>query len=157
MKRWRAHADEPGCCTWCRRLDGVTIPLHESFEPYLGGPVKLPQARPRRVRTPEGERRYGMPAGSRIVYTHPPKPYRGRLQGPLLHPFCRCWLEIVRVNGLVVPSETDDGDGTLPASFLSADDVRDMPADEYEADRAFIQAASYELGQVLRRLAGGGG
>lgn len=157
MKRWRAHADEPTCCIWCRRLDGVTIPLNESFEPYLGGPVAVPQAQRRRVRTSEGERRYGMPAGSRIVYTHPPKPYRGKLQGPLLHPFCRCWLEIVRVNGLVVPSETDRGDGPLPVGFLSADDIRDMPEEEYQADRAFIQAAVYALDQVLKRLAGGGG
>jgi hypothetical protein len=32
-----------------------------------------------------------------------------------------------------------------------------MPDDEYEADRAFLEAAVHELDQVLKRLAEGGG
>lgn len=153
-KRWRAHTDSPSCCYWCRKLNGVTIGLRESFAPYLGGPVAMPQSQHRHVATPAGERKYGLPVGRRIVYTQPPRPYHGRLQGPLLHPFCRCWLEIVRTDGSAsVPS----GDVEPPVRFVSADDIQDMPEDEYQADLAFLQAAVHELDQLLKRLAGGGG
>lgn len=152
-KRWRAHVERPSCCAWCRRLDGVTIGLRESFAPYLGDAVALPQRRERKVATPAGERRYKLPVGASIIYTHPPRPYHGQLQGPLLHPFCRCRLEIVRAGsagpGVVAPAE--------PAGFISADDVRDMPEEAYQADLAFLHAAAHELDQVLRRLAGGSG
>lgn len=154
-KRWRAHVDSPTCCLWCRRLNGVTIGLRESFAPYLGGPVAMPQSRARRVATRAGERRYGMQAGERIIYTQPPRPYRGRLQGPLLHPFCRCRLEIVPTGG--TGPEGAPATASAPVRFLTAAGVRDMTADEYEADRAFLWAAAYELDQVLKRLAGGGG
>jgi hypothetical protein len=153
-KRWRAHAESPSCCHWCRKLNGVTIGLRESFAPYLGGPVALPGSGERRVATRAGEEKYGLPVGSRIVYTRPPRPYHGRLQGPLLHPFCRCRLEIVRTGGVTgVPQD----DGRPPAGFVSADDVRSMPEDEYQADLAFLRAAAHELDQVLKRLAEGGG
>jgi hypothetical protein len=154
-KRWRAHVDSPTCCLWCRRLNGVTIGLRDSFAPYLGGPVAMPQSRTRRVATRAGERRYGMQAGERIIYTQPPRPYHGGLQGPLLHPLCRCRLEIVRAGGIT--PEGDPATASAPVRFLSAADVRDMPDDEYQADLAFLQAAAYELDQVLKRLAGGGG
>lgn len=154
-KRWRAHADSPSCCHWCRKLNGVTIGLRESFTPYLGGPAAMPQDREMHVRTPQGERRYGLPAGERVVYTHPPRPYHGRLQGPLLHPFCRCRLEIVRAGQ---PAEVSPGPAAAARpAFVSAAGVRGMPDDEYEADRAFLEAAVHELDQVLKRLAGGGG
>jgi hypothetical protein len=153
-KRWRAHADSPSCCFWCRKLDGVTIGLRESFAPYLSGPVAMPQSSARHVATLAGERKFGLPAGHRIVYTQPPRPYHGRLQGPLLHPFCRCWLEIVRTGG---SSAVSAGEGGAPAKFVSADDIRDMPDDEYEADLAFLRAAIHELDQMLKRLAEGGG
>lgn len=153
-KRWRAHTESPSCCYWCRKLNGVTTGLRESFLPYLGGPVAMPQSGERHVATQAGERKYGLPAGRRIVYTQSPRPYHGRLQGPLLHPFCRCWLEIVRTDGSAdVPSDR----GEPSARFVSADDVRDMPGDEYEADLAFLQAAVHELDQMLKRLAEGGG
>lgn len=155
-KRWRAHVDSPACCLWCRRLNGATIGLRESFVPYLGGPVAMPQSRTRRVATRAGERRYGMQAGERIIYTQPPRPYRGRLQGPPLHPGpCRCRLEIVRP-GEVVPGSAA-ATAPAPVRFLSAEDIRDMTADDYDADLAFLQAAVHELDQVLKRLAGGGG
>lgn len=153
-KRWRAHTESASCCYWCRKLNGVTIGLRESFAPYLGGPAAMPQSRARHVATREGERKYGLPVGQKITYTHPPRPYHGRLQGPLLHPFCRCWLEIVHTDGATgVPLE----DAREPAAFVSAGDIRDMPDDEYEADFAFLQAAVHELDQVLKRLAEGGG
>ena len=153
-KRWRAHAESASCCYWCRKLNGVTIGLRESFAPYLGGPAAMPQSGERRVATQAGERKYGLPVGHRIVYTHPPRPYHGKLQGPLLHPFCRCRLEIVRTGDTAdVPSD----DGQVPAAFISAGDIQDMPADEYEADSAFLRAAVHELDQMLKRLAGGGG
>lgn len=153
-KRWRARAESPTCCLWCRRLNGVTIGLRESFLPYLGGPVTMPQSRERHVATPGGARRYGLPVGEKITYTHPPRPYHGKLQGPLLHPGCRCRLEIVRAGDVAgIPQESDPAGGT----FLSADDVRGMTEDDYQADLAFLQAAVYELDRVLKRLAGGGG
>jgi hypothetical protein len=153
-KRWRAHVESPSCCLWCRRLNGVTIGLRDSFTPYLGGPVAMPQTSPRRVATPAGERRYGLQAGERIVWTHPPRPYRGKLQGPLLHPFCHCRLEIVVVGSAAeIPPEGSAGSG----AFLAAEAIRDMDEDDYQADRAFLQAAVHELDQVLKRLAGGRG
>jgi hypothetical protein len=158
MKRWRAHKDSPSCCTWCRRLDGVTIGLGDSFEPYLGGPVALPQGQARRVRTAAGERQFGLPIGERITYTHPPRPYRGKLQGPLLHPFCRCWLEIARVSDSGTISVRDMSGGSAdPGGYLTAASIRDMPEDQYQADRAFLEAAVLSLDDVLKRLAGGGG
>jgi hypothetical protein len=153
-KRWRAHVGSPSCCYWCRKLNGVTIGLRESFAPYLGGPVAMPQSGQRHVVTRAGERKYGLPVGHRIVYTQPPRPYHGRLQGPLLHPFCRCWLEIVRTGG---SADVPPGEVEPPARFVSADDIRNMPDDEYAADLAFLQAAVLELNQVLKRLAEGGG
>jgi hypothetical protein len=153
-KRWRAHTESASCCYWCRKLNGVTIPLRESFALYLGGPVAMPQSQARHVATQAGERKYGLPAGRKITYTHPPRPYHGRLQGPLLHPFCRCWLEIVRTGGNAdIPPDAGGG----LAGYVSADDVRDMPEDAYQADLAFLQAAVHELDQVLKRLAEGGG
>ena len=68
LKRWESRQDGRACY-WCRRLHGVTIGLEASFLPYLGGPVDL---------TGHGH------------LTQPPKPYRGALQGPPLHPHCRC-------------------------------------------------------------------
>lgn len=155
LKRWRAHVESPSCCVWCRRLNGVTISLRDSFAPYLGGAAALPQQRQRNVATPAGERKYGLPAGSRIIYTHPPRPYRGQLQGPLLHPFCRCWLEIVRAGE--TGADSPAAATAEPAGFASADDIRDMPEEAYQADLAFLQAAAHELDQVLKRLAGGSG
>jgi hypothetical protein len=153
-KRWRAHTESPTCCYWCRRLNGVTIGLRESFAPYLGGPVAMPQSRERHVATPAGVAKYGLPVGRKIALTHPPRPYHGKLQGPLLHPFCRCELEIVRTgDNTDMPSDA----GQAPAGFISADDIRDMTGDQYEADRAFLQAAVHELDQMLKRLAEGGG
>jgi len=153
MKQWKAHTESPSCCHWCRRLNGVTIGLRASFAPYLGGPVPLPRESYRYVRTEAGERRYGLPAGSPVAHVNPPRPYHGELQGPLLHPFCRCRLVIVRAGSHEAAAEPIGE----PARFVSAADVRDMPDDSYQATRAFLQAAAHELDQVLKRLAGSGG
>jgi hypothetical protein len=164
-KTW--HRDPASSsCIWCRRLDGVTISLGGSFAPYLGGPVILPRAAARKVATRAGSARFGLPVGSPIIYTHPPRLYHGDLQGPILHPFCSCRLEITRTPGSSpVPSWDggQDGGGSrspapiAPASaFLAASDVRGMAEDRYLADLAFFRAAVHELGQVLRRLADGG-
>lgn len=161
-KRW-VRNPRSDSCVWCRRLDGITIAVTASFAPYLGGPAVLPRASARRVATEAGARRYGLPVGAPIIYTHPPPLYHGELQGPLLHPFCECRLEIARsAGGPAVPSgggqeETAAGRSQPPASgsFLAASDVRAMPEDEYLADLALLRAASHELGQVMRRLAEG--
>jgi hypothetical protein len=155
-KRWRAHVESPSCCLWCRRLDGVTIGLRESFAPYLGGPVAVGGGG-RHVATPAGARRYGLPVGAEIIYTHPPRLYHGQLQGPLLHPFCHCELEIVRVGEAAEVPSHDDQEPGAKGEFLSAEDVQAMTGDEYQADLAFLRAAAHELDQVLRRLAGGRG
>lgn len=153
-KRWRAHTESASCCYWCRKLNGVTTGLHESFAPFLGGPVAMERSQQRHVATRAGERKYKLPVGSEIVYTHPPRPYHGRLQSPLLHPQCRCWLEIVHTGD---SPQLPPDEGRAPAGFVFADDIRDMPDDEYEADLAFLQAAVHELDQMLKRLAEGGG
>jgi hypothetical protein len=151
-KRWRRNP-RSNSCFWCRRLDGVTIALRASFAPYLGGPAVLSSPGTRHVATPAGSARYHLPVGAAIAYTHPPRLYHGELQGPLLHPFCECRLEIVRSGGVpAVPS----GDGQeVPGGFLAASDVRAMPEDQYEAYLAFLVAAAGELDRVLSRLAEG--
>ena len=161
-KRW-ARNPSSASCIWCRRLDGVTIAISASFAPYLGGPVALPQSGSRRVATPAGAARYKLPAGAPIILTHPPRLYHGDLQGPLLHPFCECRLEIVRhPGGLAVPSSggREEPAGQQPISraaggFLAASDVRAMPEDQYQADLALLRAAVIELGRAMRGLAGG--
>jgi hypothetical protein len=157
-KRWRAHIERPSCCFWCRKLNGVTIVLRESFAPYLGGPAELPHQRQRRIATPAGSRRFGSGIGTPIIVTHPPRPYHGDLQGPGLHPFCQCWLEIVRLSPADA-RESEENQPALPAApagFLSAAAIRDMPEARYRALLTFVGAATHELGQVLRRLAGHG-
>lgn len=164
-KRWRRNPASASCI-WCRRLDGVTIALAASFAPYLGGPTVLNRGPARRVASPAGVRRFGLPAGAPIIYTHPPRLYHNDLQGPLLHPFCECRLEIVRnPGGPAVPSsggqdDTGSAGQRLPApaagGFLAASDVRAMPEGQYEADLAVLMAAAGELDRVLRRLADGG-
>lgn len=126
-KRWRARRDGKACY-WCQKLDGVTIGVHESFAPYLGGPVDLTG--------------HGHP-------TQPPKPYRGELQGPPLHPHCRCWIEIVLEDAPALePAPVQTGPG-----FISAAAIRALPESKYRALSAFLRAAVHELGQVLHRLA----
>lgn len=69
FKQWRTSKQPPDAhtCYWCKKLNGVTIPLRASFAGHLGGAVDL--------------------AGHGHL-THPPHPYRGWLQGPQLHPSC---------------------------------------------------------------------
>lgn len=164
FKRWRRNRRSDSCL-WCRRLDGVTIGLRASFASYLGGPAVLSTPGTRHVATPAGAARYRLPVGAPIVYTHPPRLYHGDLQGPLLHPFCECRLEIVTAPGTTaVPSGGgQEGKGSAvirsPApqdrgGFLAASDVRAMPEDQYEADLALLLAAAGELERVLRRLGG---
>lgn len=164
-KRWRRNPRSDSCL-WCRRLDGVTIALRASFAPYLGGPAVLSTPGTRRVATPAGARRYHLPVGSAIVYTHPPRLYHGDLQGPLLHPFCECRLEITRLAGAADVSsgggQEDTGSAVagspaplMPGGFLAASDVRAMPEEQYEAGLALLLAAAGEFDRVLRRLAEG--
>lgn len=163
-KRWR-RSPHSASCLWCRRLDGVTIGLRDSFAPYLGGPTVLHSGAARHVATPAGAARYRLPVGAPIIYTHPPRLYHSDLQGPLLHPFCACVLEIVRTGGAAVPSSGGQDDtgsagqaflAPAPGGFLAASDVRAMPEGQYEADLAVLLAAAGELDRVLRRLADGG-
>lgn len=145
LKRWEARHDGKAC-HWCRTLDGVTIGLDESFLPYLGGPADL---------------------SGHGHLTQPPRPYRGELQGPGLHPHCggRCRLLIVREDELVDdwktrPAETShlrrSGQSMTQASgpFITASQIRAMPEPRYKALTAFITAAMHELAQVLARLRG---
>lgn len=127
-KRWVVRRDGQAC-HWCRRLDGVTIGMDDSFLPYLGGPADL-----------SGHGRL----------TRPPKPYHGELQGPPLHPRCRCRLMVVTRTGpgyelarLVPPARQ---------ALFTASQIRAMPEYRYQALASFLQAALHELGQVLRRI-----
>jgi len=141
LKRWEARRDGKAC-HWCRNLDGVTIGLDESFLPYLGGPADL---------TGHGH------------LTQPPKPYRGALQGPGLHPHCggRCRLVLVTEAGpkhgddhKTRPAETPDISRSAASTpvFITAAAIRAMPEPRYQGLVAFLQAALFELGQVLARL-----
>jgi hypothetical protein len=160
-KRWKARA---GCCIWCGRLNGVTIGLRESFASYLGGPAILHGGAHRRVATPAGERKFRAQTGELIVYTQPPRLYHGDLQGPLLHPFCHCKLDILRADGHRTPVPLSSGqegfadDGPPPtdhAKSLAASDIWGMPEDRYQALLALLHAGASELGAVLSRLAEG--
>jgi hypothetical protein len=161
-KRWERNPASASCI-WCRRLDGVTIDLGDSFAPYLGGPVAMPASGARRVATDAGAARYKLPVGAAIILTHPPRLYHGGLQGPLLHPECECKLRIVRTPG-GVPSGS--GQGGLPAGdespapkvaggFLAASDVRAMPEDQYRAGLALLRAAVRGMDTAMRGLAEG--
>lgn len=161
-KRWERNPASASCI-WCRRLDGVTIGLDESFAPYLGGPAVMPTSRARRVATEAGSARYKLPVGAPIIYTQPPRLYHGGLPGPLLHPFCECKLQIVRApGGRAVPSgggqdDQDAGDSPAPEAggFLAASDIRAMPEDQYRAGLALLRAAVHGMDAAMRGLAEG--
>jgi hypothetical protein len=147
-KRWVSRLG-PNTCHWCRKLHGVTIALDADFHPHLGGPVAFPHQQEKSVATPAGARRYGLPVGTAIVYTNPPKPYHGKLLGPLLHPRCECTLDVVRTGEdrpALFPRSR------APAGFLSFAEIRSMPEAKYRSLLAFLDAALHELGQVLGRL-----
>jgi len=131
LKQWRSRHDGK-TCHWCRNLDGVTIGLGESFLPHLGGPADL--------------------AGHGHL-TQPPKPYRGALQGPPLHPHCgqRCRLVIVTEAGAARYARDRQPPPAAPV-FITAAAIRAMPEPEYRSLAAFLRAAIHELGLVLRRL-----
>lgn len=132
FKRWTARRDGTAC-HWCRKLDGVTIGLEDSFLPYLGGAADL-----------SGHGRL----------TQPPKPYRGELQGPPLHPHCRCKLMVVTEIG--TPGELRARPAAAVPVFTAAQ-IRAMPAHKYQAMMSFLGAALHELGQMLHRLGGAAG
>ena len=129
-KRWEARQDGKACY-WCRKLDGVTIGLEDSFLPHLGGPVDL---------TGQGH------------HTQPPKPYRGALQGPPLHPHCRCRIVIVRESERDIRPSVQAP--TPVPRFITASQIREIPEPRYKALVAFLRAAVDELGKVLSRLRG---
>lgn len=113
-------------CRWCWDLDGVTVGLHEEF--------------PHPAHHPGGP--------------HPPKVYGGHLAGPQLHPHCECWAELV--SGPVTEAGGQEPVPPPAHRFLSADDIRAMPEDTYQAMLSFVRAATHELGKILRRLSGHG-
>lgn len=144
LKRWTASMDgkDPRSCHWCRKLHGVTIGLGESFLSYLGGPVDL---------TGHGH------------LTQPPKPYRGELQGPPMHPHCLCRLEIVlekpqaaapkhAADQETPPAQTQETRRPGQSTFVTAAQIRAMPEPKYQSLVAFLRAALHELRQVLSRL-----
>lgn len=152
-KEWVARdgGRNPASCYWCRHLHGTVIPLDEDFARFLGPAVDL--------------------AGHGHL-TQPPRPYRGVLPGPKLHPNCGCRLRVTRhgrgepdedgLPGVQLPGGSQAGAGswspvppTVPGSLLSAAAVRSLPEARYRPLIAFLRAAVFELGQVLRRLAGG--
>lgn len=78
-------------------------------------------------------------AGSR----RPPGIYYD-LMCPPRHPRCRCRIILVRA-GAAVPLQGR----AVPVPYVSADHIRSMPEDRYQALREFHHAALHELGQVL--------
>lgn len=143
-KEWVAHLDHR-TCMWCRELHGTRAGLHEEF--LHGQPVALPHQRTRHVATPAGVARYHMGIGSPIILTHPPAVFHDLL-GPPRHPRCRCYLRLVPAGGT--------GQGAPPAEpqYISSEDIRAMPEQQYHHLTAFLRAALHELRQILGRLAG---
>jgi hypothetical protein len=131
-KRWRCRMS-PTSCHWCRTLNNVTVPLDEDFRRHFGGPVDL---------------------GGHGVLTHPPRPWHGALMGPLLHPHCQCWLELVTEDTGDIPDSGQPPEE--PGDYVSAAAIRALDEDSYRALNAFLWAAIHELGQVLARVAAHG-
>jgi hypothetical protein len=152
MKVWKSRLSRK-TCRWCRELHGMMIPLEDEF-PH-GDPVALPQDRTRRVATPAGMRRYHRSTGQPIIFTHPPRPWLGRLAGPLRHPRCECWLELVIIHDETPPpSRAGLPPPGAERSFVRASDIAALPDPQYRGLIAFLRAATHELGQLLRRLKG---
>jgi hypothetical protein len=127
-KRWVASMDgkDPKSCAWCRRLHGTVVPLDAQF-PH---PVQI------------GDHK-------------PPKPYRGRLDGPELHPHCQCFLEIVPLVDapVPVPAPAPVPPEELP-DMVSSEDIAAMPEERYQSMRHFLASALHELAQVIRAILG---
>jgi len=149
MKSWRSRL-LPRTCRWCRALHGTMIPLDEEF-PH-GDPVALPQQRTRRVATPAGARRSDRAIGQPIIFTFPPAVWGGRLEGPPRHPECEC--EVVLVTLTDEPMPALDRGPEPGTSYVHAADIAALPESRYQALRAFLRAATHELGQILDRLRG---
>lgn len=149
MKSWRSKL-RPRTCRWCRLLHGTMIPLEEEF-PH-GDPVALPQQRTRRVATPAGARRYDRAIGQPVIFTFPPGVWGGRLEGPPRHPECECELVLVTLTDEPMPGP--DRGPEPSASYVHAADIAALPEARYQALRAFLRAATHELGQILGRLRG---
>jgi hypothetical protein len=85
------------------------------------------------------------PAGDPVDGRRPPRVYFN-LRCPPFHPRCRCVLMLVSA-GSSAPLPALSGE----VPFVSADDIRAMPADRYHSLTDFHRAALHELGQVIRR------
>jgi hypothetical protein len=112
---------DPRVCHWCRLLDAMgPIPIGTEF-----------------------------PAGAPVGGRRPPRVYFN-LRCPPRHPRCRCRIILVRAGGGRDADEGADQATASPALFISADDIRSMPAARYDALADFHSAALHELGQVIR-------
>lgn len=127
LKKWVCRKDakdrpDSRVCEWCRRLDAMpAIPADQQFVS-------------------------GEYAGSR----RPPRIYYD-LMCPPRHPRCRCRIILVRITGVQGSPALLRGKESAPAAYVTADHIRSMPEDSYQALREFHHAALHELGQVLRR------
>lgn len=121
---------DPKVCYWCRLLDAMgPIPFGSEF-----------------------------PAGRPVGGMRPPRVYFN-LRCPPRHPRCRCHIILVRVGGSGVSTWLPSEVGApipyrveaAPASFISAEEIRSLPAARYHALADFHRAALHELGQVIRQ------
>lgn len=117
-KQWVSRQDDK-VCPWCRWLDGQLMPADQEFGPLpdIGG-------------------------------HQPPRVYQDLLAPPC-HPQCRCHIVLVRASEVAASNQSGVSvvtAGLTPnTTWISAADVRAMPAGRYEVLTAFYREAVRKL------------
>ncbi len=113
-------------CPSCRALNGTILPVDAEFDPYVAASDKW----------------------------RPPKVWRD-LQGPPRHPNCRCRLLYLPSDGGQVQQITSADPPAGTPTRLSAADVRNMPAQRFNALVSYFKAAARKLISLIRNRKSG--
>lgn len=122
---WVASMDghDPRSCGWCKALHGTRVPVGTQF-----------------------------PHPEAIGKLRPPRLYLGTLNGPPLHPHCRCKVVVVGGEKPTSPSVPESAAPPDSGDFISSETIRNMPEEQYAKLHHFLRSALHELGQVIQRL-----